>query len=219
MRETSSTDNALKRMKKSHYSSIGSRTQHESYYMEHWYRVLEKYTECNLTRSEDRLPAISGLATAFADTCGLQYAAGLWQELLPDNLLWRVKDPTASRRHPTYRAPSWSWAAIDGEILFSSDRHKLPEELELDDIDIKPEPKGRDPFGQLLSGTLTVTGALKQLDFSRPLYRSNELLRDRWGAYRGEIYLDEAREPDGLVYGMLIKDEEHITELGDPVRA
>jgi hypothetical protein len=109
-------------------------------------------------------------------------------------------------------------AAIDGEILFSSDRHKLPEELELDDIDIKLEPKGRDPFGQLLSGILTVTGALKQLDFSWPLYRSNKLLRDIWGAYCSEIYLDEARELDGLVYGMLIRDEEHIMEPGDPVR-
>lgn len=38
------------------------------------------------------------------------------------------------------------------------------------------------------------------------------------GAYCGEIYLDEAREPDRLVYGMLIKDEEHIAEPGDPVR-
>jgi hypothetical protein len=54
-----------------------STTQHEGYCMGHWYHVLRRYARCNLTGSEDRLSAISGLANCLADTFGLQYATSL----------------------------------------------------------------------------------------------------------------------------------------------
>jgi hypothetical protein len=80
-----------------------------------WYSMLEHYTRRELTYGEDKLPAVSGLARRFADRKEVNYIAGLWQDDLPIGLLWRA----ASGRRPLSRpqiarAPSWSWASLDG---------------------------------------------------------------------------------------------------------
>lgn len=51
-----------------------------------------------------------------------QYLAGLWCSYIPAGLLWRRLVATKGDillYHPMrYRAPSWSWASIDGEIEY-----------------------------------------------------------------------------------------------------
>ncbi|THU92190.1 HET-domain-containing protein [Dendrothele bispora CBS 962.96] len=79
-----------------------------------WNRILADYTLCKLTKSKDKLVAFAGIAEFFH---GLwpesRYVAGLWTHLFPEALLWTTIEGVAQTR---YRAPSWSWAAIDGEI-------------------------------------------------------------------------------------------------------
>lgn len=62
------------------------------------------------------------------------------------------------------RAPSWSWAAIDGPVLFSDPLTNSLEpghrKSQLDDIEMKVELLGNDPHGRVCSGTLTATGWL-----------------------------------------------------------
>ncbi|KAK8849144.1 HET-domain-containing protein [Apiospora arundinis] len=89
-----------------------------------------------LTRDTDKLPALAGLAAQFRAykyaTCPRQqqyeYVAGLWwcgsstsdDTELPQGLLW-LGDPLPGKslsRPAVYRAPSWSWAAVDGPIQF-----------------------------------------------------------------------------------------------------
>ncbi|KAN0089032.1 Heterokaryon incompatibility protein (HET) domain containing protein [Hyaloscypha variabilis] len=88
-----------------------------------WSYIVREYTERELSIPDDKLLAISALAqyfaTLFSSSGGeLKYLAGLWK--FADNkqfrgqLLWSVKDPSISRRPRTYRAPSWSWASLDG---------------------------------------------------------------------------------------------------------
>jgi hypothetical protein len=91
-----------------------------------WGDLVMDYTKTALTRPEDKLPAFSGVAKVFGsllrETTGREfsYLAGLWEPLLKEQLLWyslnKVIAPQPSSRPLAYRAPSWSWAAIDGTV-------------------------------------------------------------------------------------------------------
>ena len=87
-------------------------------YMEvrQWDEIVSAYTKCGLTKEKDKLIAISGIADCFEEKMKDDYLAGLWRSVLPYQLLWRVEDPASTRRPEEYRAPSWSWAAIEGEV-------------------------------------------------------------------------------------------------------
>lgn len=97
-----------------------------------WQRLIEGYSARLLTMEDDKLPAIAGLAKSIAERTGDSYFAGLWKSFLPNQLLWKVdvsepihmcNDQKHDKLLPppwkakvvipsTYRAPSWSWAAI-----------------------------------------------------------------------------------------------------------
>lgn len=82
-----------------------------------WRRILEEYTARSLTKPRDRLNALAGVAEHFSYTRESTYYAGLWSFEPPWGLLWYKNADTELRRRPeVYRAPSWSWAAIDGKI-------------------------------------------------------------------------------------------------------
>ncbi|KAB2575102.1 hypothetical protein DBV05_g6285 [Lasiodiplodia theobromae] len=95
-----------------------------------WKRVVELYSQKELSKKGDKLIALAGIAKFFFDTkLGLgrpvaqqgqhSYVAGMWREHLESQLLWRVEPyfedgwtHNSARRHPL-RAPSFSWAALD----------------------------------------------------------------------------------------------------------
>lgn len=82
---------------------------------EAWNDILALYVRCALTKSEDKLVALSGVAKDFARAVGDEYVAGLWRHNLINSLLWRVdattgEPPKPSSRPSRYRAPTWSWA-------------------------------------------------------------------------------------------------------------
>lgn len=80
-----------------------------------WNSLVREYSNCALTLPDDRLPAFSGVAELFRDITGDQYLAGLWRSNLLHLLDWWVDQPR-SRASEQYRAPSWSWASVDGPI-------------------------------------------------------------------------------------------------------
>lgn len=101
----------------------------------HWARLVEDYTSRTLSREMDKMPAIAGLATKFmehshAKSTGAKYLAGLWDykginpfgghahptSQIPLGLLWRRSGIRFMRSPAAYRAPSWSWAALDGRV-------------------------------------------------------------------------------------------------------
>lgn len=45
-----------------------------------------------------------------------EYISGLWRKDIEYQLLWSVKDDSLTYRPHIYRAPSWSWASVDGVI-------------------------------------------------------------------------------------------------------
>lgn len=84
--------------------------------------MIQLYTARNLTKEQDKLPALSGLAQVYHKATGDTYLAGLWEASLPHGLCWYNigwtghkfhKKRGIGRRPRAFRAPSWSWASID----------------------------------------------------------------------------------------------------------
>lgn len=131
-----------------------------------WGTLVEKYSVRKLTNPDDKLLALAGLAERFASlTEGKfgRYLAGLWEEDLLRQLLWRqwntvdFRAPVASRRPETWRAPSWSWASIDGAIscIPLAPEKCSPATL----ISAETTPASQlSPFGRITSGFITLRG-------------------------------------------------------------
>ena len=81
-----------------------------------WKELVSTYSRCSLTNSSDKLIAISGLAQTLRLEYGGEYCAGLWKSMMIGQLTWEVQK--GAKRSHVYRAPSWSWASIDGAVRF-----------------------------------------------------------------------------------------------------
>ncbi|KAJ0115586.1 hypothetical protein J7T55_010409 [Diaporthe amygdali] len=101
----------------------------------YWARLVEDYTSRTLSHEMDKMPAIAGLAAIFMEhshtrALAAKYLAGLWYykgiypfegqkyptSQIPLGLLWRRSSVEYMRSPDTYRAPSWSWASLDGPV-------------------------------------------------------------------------------------------------------
>ncbi|KAH8654358.1 heterokaryon incompatibility protein-domain-containing protein [Ilyonectria robusta] len=93
-----------------------------------WRALVEQYSDRSLTNKTDKLSAISGLAKMIAeaqrDTRGdiSTYRAGLWMREYISDLTWRVVSFATSHDTDPWRAPSWSWASVDGSVRYGFDR-------------------------------------------------------------------------------------------------
>lgn len=125
--------------------------------VEQWRNIVERYTLGNLTNGEDKLVAIAGVAKVAYEGNGYEYLAGMWKPWLNELIGWEPKRILPKPR--SYRAPSWSWAAVDGPIRFrtpcypdQNEPSRLAHVLEASVV-----PVTTDPFGQIVSGVLTLS--------------------------------------------------------------
>ncbi|KAH7333322.1 hypothetical protein BKA65DRAFT_564503, partial [Rhexocercosporidium sp. MPI-PUGE-AT-0058] len=86
-----------------------------------WNMIVETYCSSKLTFGTDKLVAISTLARHCQTHLGLEgeYLAGLWSSYLGYQLLWETHPYSHGKRQQGYRAPTWSWASIDGAVYES----------------------------------------------------------------------------------------------------
>ena len=118
----------------------------------------------------ERLVALSRLARRFSwilsevHQCEDEYLAGMWRGDLETSLLWSVErclqedSEMRWRRPETSRAPSWSWAAIEGSISIEP-FIGMQSHVVIEEATVKHQSKG-DPFGRVLSGSLLVRGKI-----------------------------------------------------------
>jgi hypothetical protein len=91
---------------------------------ETWCDLVQKFTIRDLTVSTDRLPAMSGLASALQTHIQSEYLAGLWKSALSTQLLWTSlwlvweDDVAFSLPFEDDYAPSWTWASVPGQVRF-----------------------------------------------------------------------------------------------------
>ncbi len=96
-----------------------------------WYKVVAQYTKLSMSHESDMLPAISAIAGRIRQATEYTYLAGLWMEDLHQGLLWYADGPRSAPR--IWRAPSWSWAQLNGPILhlFSPTSSRVPSKYDL----------------------------------------------------------------------------------------
>ncbi|KAI0751629.1 HET-domain-containing protein [Daedaleopsis nitida] len=94
-----------------------------------WVEVVGEYTRRAVSEPGDKLVAFAGIADLFHRVWQSDYLAGLWRATLVQDLLWYKNFETRFPRPAGYRAPSWSWAAIDGHVLAAT----MDDRLAMDD--------------------------------------------------------------------------------------
>ncbi|KAI1136639.1 HET-domain-containing protein [Hypoxylon sp. FL0543] len=128
-----------------------------------WSATMSLYSSTQLTIPSDKLVAVSGLAKDIRK--GLQYIrsghhrylAGLWEEVLLETIVWYVRVGSPAHRAVNYRAPSWSWASLDGFIIIPDTF--LEETTELSSVlSADMHFFGDDDTREVKSGTLTLYG-------------------------------------------------------------
>ncbi|KAI1734367.1 heterokaryon incompatibility protein-domain-containing protein [Xylaria scruposa] len=119
-----------------------------------WRDLVKKYSQCSLTKASDKFPAFAGIAKLFQEITGDVYLAGLWQSRFLEGLDWRVTEPV-SKASSEYRAPSWSWASVDGPFRPLIPGAIFEHLVEL--VTVKVQPHGLDPTGCI--GDLTLRGS------------------------------------------------------------
>lgn len=154
-----------------------------------WGHVVEVYTRTLLTKSQDKLIAISGIARKMSLTLDDVYLAGLWRNNLINGLLWKVNmgeqiDGSPSRRTTVYRAPTWSWASIDGMVTQVLDSDLYGDDL-VSILDASTDPVGSDEYGQLKGGRITLEGIVKLIRKPSFFYFSGN---DISGTYHPDDY-------------------------------
>ena len=156
--------------------------------VEHWQTVVERYSKTKLTKAEDKVIALSGYARMkfeeLPEACN--YLAGMWTHYLESQLLWRVnpvftngKFEYPSKRPDKYRAPTWSWAAVDapqgitcGEI--TSNMLYIKVENHAIELEVSSNK-----FGLVKGGHLELLGVLKHIELNKR--EINGTVRYGWG--------------------------------------
>ncbi|KAF2789526.1 HET-domain-containing protein [Melanomma pulvis-pyrius CBS 109.77] len=146
-----------------------------------WAWVISQFSSRQLTNASDSFAALEGVATMFGDKNKLgKYYCGLWGDEFLRHLLWSSDRTSSGSLHDkpaVYRAPSWSWAAVQGPVTnpaieiffkFSPAGIEMTEELGSAGLlshkilkirQIKVETEGRTGFGPVIEALLQVTGS------------------------------------------------------------
>lgn len=87
-----------------------------------------------------------------------------------------------------YRAPSWSWAVTNKAVLFADVKFKgLQDNLKAKFLSCQIETRGKNPYGQVTSGTMVMKG------FTKDLVRSSQMIEE-------VVSNDEDRDGYGGIY-------------------
>jgi hypothetical protein len=147
-----------------------------------WTRLVEDYSQRHLARQRDKLPALSGIAQLYQEKHKDKYLAGLWLSHLLEHLCWCVPNGAIESSRPSiYRAPTWSWASIDGKVTFDSFEIP-PRQIKI--LKAITMPAGKDPLGQVREGQITLEAQInkqrwkRDSDSKRKWYYADPLLEN-----------------------------------------
>ncbi|RMZ90673.1 hypothetical protein DV736_g2094, partial [Chaetothyriales sp. CBS 134916] len=117
-----------------------------------WKMYVQLYTDSDLTnKTQDKFLAISGLARKIGPP--QDYVAGLWKPIFRRQLRWQAGE--GCTRQQEWRAPTWSWASLDGLVYLEAPDEpniEVRNHFTFDVIDIRVTLATNDPFGPVLPG-------------------------------------------------------------------
>jgi len=124
-----------------------------------WYDKVSIYSKRSLTFPADKLPAMAGLASRVRSITNDEYFAGHWRYQLERSLFWNASDKAC--RPKTYRAPSWSWASMEGELWWDfRDTREEYHEAPIRIIDTRTAVQGQNAFGRVTDGCLCIRASV-----------------------------------------------------------
>jgi hypothetical protein len=178
------------------------------YALELWGRIVEEYSMTAITQPKDKLIALSGVARRMSRAMQLSgkykglpiYVAGLWTLHIESQLLWFVepdfqesngsfRDHSTAPENTVYRAPSFSWAAVDANEMRGIKYAEVMDQdllIELVDASVTTQ-QGSDIYGLLYDARLTIRGKLRSATIDGP----NEKGRYSWNLVDREDLDDE----------------------------
>jgi hypothetical protein len=130
-----------------------------------WAKLVSAYSALAITYSSDRLPALAGIIYTLQEITGDVCYAGLWKNHFLNGLLWY---PEGAKMPTKYRAPSWSFAALDGHISYFVDLRWADETThhiaQLDECSVTPLRSNL--LGELKCGFARITGPVTTIETS-----------------------------------------------------
>lgn len=173
-----------------------------------WHRIVTAYTRSLLTKSGDKLVALSGIAKRMSQVIQDEYVAGMWRFCLESQLLWYVEDCEQINREPstrpaTYRSPSFSWASVDGKI---SGGQLTDEGMLIEVVEINIEHETEDVTGLVKGGSIRLKGTLKLLKLTWDMFTETWIMtvngtevlpqvENEWERFGPLVFLD-VNQPD-----------------------
>ena len=132
-----------------------------------WLRIVETYSPRSASLERDKLPAIAAVAEKFAPLFGRFYA-GVWTYAILRQLGWQeVLSSAPKLDQKFYRAPSWSWASVNGPVRYI--RRCLDDQVACTLISAKVSLKDtKVPYGEVIEGSITVQAKLLLVWISIP---------------------------------------------------
>ena len=155
----------------------------------YWAEILRTYSIGKLTYASDRLVALSGLARALQGEVNMQYAAGLWLEQLPRQLLWNVRDRTPIENSGKYIAPTWSWASMSIGAVWNLKPYRILELNGAMDLikvvktDIRGTNGVENSLGELATASIRIRGRLMPISLEHSAWRTGSTRKDHLVQY------------------------------------
>jgi hypothetical protein len=176
-----------------------------------WQLLVREMSKTKLTLSKDKLPAFSGLAQQFH--AGLpfvgDYRAGLWRADFENGLLWGLHQAEIPIARPTWRAPSWSWASVEGQLnypwAFELRNNSECETSFIEVLGVETFPLHQDRYGELATASLSVLGPVADgtISYSSKAYlcSSDFTVHVAGGESVNKVLIDYAiQEPDDFYH-------------------
>jgi hypothetical protein len=164
----------------------------EAAVLKDYYTIVQEYSQRKLTYGSDKLPGFAGVSSLLHSFFGGEYLVGIWSSHLPLGLLWRHDARTCKHVQP-YRAPSWSWAVTDEDILYGDNFYsddiavlrKYPSTIQLLDhqITLKNE---LNPYHEVTFASITVRALTSRFVRSTQHFKGY-ILED----HKGKVFLDD----------------------------
>jgi len=142
---------------------------------ENWKHIVERYSRTALTKDQDKLIALAGIAELMSSRIGknMFYVAGMWERFLASQLLWRVPPRYEDGRlkYPQRRVsdpggpPTFSWAAVVAPQGISCGKTLREDKLKIsvENIHVEPTISSR-PFGLIKKGCyIDITCCLREI--------------------------------------------------------
>ncbi|KAG6363941.1 hypothetical protein INS49_009044 [Diaporthe citri] len=179
-----------------------------------WQTMAMNFCGRSMTEPSDKLPALSGMAQRYAGLMGWppgDYLAGLWRQTLISDLLWireeglssisATPDPAKTGRQYG-RAPSWSWASMNGRILYLSLQNgRVPDTVRVQSCETVKPGLEEDPFGKVVSGHIDIVCPY-MTGWARPLVSES-----------GELYFQLFDAEDGFISLLTVDDPAEMDAL------